>query len=154
MRGEQDDTDIARATSPVCACLPVPFDCRQATHRQIGDMVLMMMDKHVMDIGELKTLLASSGVLTFTRRDLCLDRAHIAFLQLSLSLGERRLRRYMEKMTEISCSQLTRLITQLRRSGHVHVRPYQRLSFPAKYAQDDKRKTKLFRSFSKPGILT
>ncbi len=33
--------------------------------RQIGGMILMMVDRRVMDIGELKALLASSDVLTF-----------------------------------------------------------------------------------------
>jgi hypothetical protein len=47
------------------------------------------------------------------------------------------LRQYMLKMTGISNSQLTRLITQFCRIGHVLVRPYQRHSFPTKYTRED-----------------
>ena len=83
----------------------------------------MMVDRRVMDIGELKALLASSDVLTFKGRDLRLEKGV--------------LRRYMLKMTGISNSQLTRLITQFRRSGHVRVRPYKRHSFPTKYTRED-----------------
>ena len=43
----------------------------------------------------------------------------------------------MRKMTGISRSQLTRLITQFRRSGHVRLKPYQRHSFPTKYTRED-----------------
>ena len=38
---------------------------RKRVGHSIGGMILMMADKRVMDIGELKALLASSDVLTF-----------------------------------------------------------------------------------------
>jgi transposase InsO family protein len=106
-------------------------------------MILMMVDRRVMDIGELKALLASSDVLTFKGN----SREEIyAWIELTLRSYKYRsrprlekgvLRQYMQKITGISCSQLTRLITQFRRSGHVRVRPYQRHSFPTKYTRED-----------------
>ena len=103
----------------------------------------MMVDRRVMDIGELKALLASSDVLTFKGN----SREEIyAWIELTLRSYKYRsrprlekgvLRQYMQKITGISCSQLTRLITQFRRSGHVRVRPYQRHSFPTKYTRED-----------------
>jgi len=84
----------------------------------------MMTDKRVMDIGELKALLASSNVLTFKGRSQEESHAWI------------KRRRYRCKITGISNSQLTRFITLFRRSGHVRVRPYKRHSFPTKYTEE------------------
>ena len=103
----------------------------------------MMVDRRVMDIGELKALLASSDVLTFKGN----SREEIyAWIELTLRSYKYRsrprlekgvLRQYMQKITGISCSQLTRLITQFRRSGHVRIRVYKRHSFPSKYTRED-----------------
>ena len=103
----------------------------------------MMTDKRVMNIGELKALLASSDVLTFkgsSREEIYawIERTLRSYKYSSRPRSEKGvLRRYMRKMTGISNSQLTRLISQCRRSGHVRVRPYKRHSFPTKYTRED-----------------
>ena len=103
----------------------------------------MMTDNRVMNIAELKALLASSGVLTFkgsSREEIYawIERTLRSYHYRSRPRLEKGvLRRYMRKMTEISNSQLTRLIAQFRRSGHIRIRPYQRHSFPSKYTRDD-----------------
>ena len=103
----------------------------------------MMTDKCVVSIDKLKALLASSDVLTFKGSS---QEEIYAWIERTLRSYHYRsrpradkgvLRRYMLKMTGISPSQLTRLIAQFRRSGHVRVRPYQRHSFPSKYTRDD-----------------
>ena len=102
-----------------------------------------MADRRVMDIGELKALLASSGVLTFkgsSRQEIYawIERTLRSYKYRSRPRSEKGLLRgYMLKMTGISNSQLTRLIRQFHRSGHVRVRPYQRHSFPTKYTRED-----------------
>jgi len=103
----------------------------------------MMVDRRVMDIGELKAFLASSDVLTFKGN----SREEIyAWIELTLRSYKYRsrprsekgvLRQYMQKITGISRSQLTRLITQFRRKGYVRIRCYQRYSFPTKYTRKD-----------------
>ena len=105
--------------------------------------MLMMVDRRVMDIGELEALLASSDVLTFkggSREETYawIERTLRSYKYRSRPRLEKGvLRRYMRKMTGISNSQLTRLITQFRRSGHVRVRPYKRHPFPTKYTRED-----------------
>jgi len=103
----------------------------------------MTVDKRVMKTGELKAFLASSDVLTFKGS----SREEIyAWIELTLRSCKYRsrprsekglLRQYMQKITGISRSQLTRLITQFRRSGHLRVRSYKRHSFPTKYTRED-----------------
>ena len=103
----------------------------------------MMTDARVMSINELKAFLASSEVFTFKGT----SREEIyAWIEHTLRSYNYRyrprwekgvLRRYMRKMTGISRSQLTRLITQFRRSGHVRICLYQRHSFPTKYTRED-----------------
>ncbi len=103
----------------------------------------MMLDKRVRDIDELKALLASSDVFTFkgnSREEIYtwIERTLRSYKYCSRPRLEKGvLRQYMLKMTGISNSQLTRLITQFRRSGHVRVRPYKRHSFPTKYTRED-----------------
>jgi len=105
--------------------------------------MLMMIDKRVMDIDELKAFLASSEVFTFkgtSREEIYAWIEHTlrSYNYRSRPRSEKGvLRRYMRKMTGISRSQLTRLITQFRRSGHVRLKPYQRHSFPTKYTRED-----------------
>ena len=103
----------------------------------------MMVDRRVMDIGELKAFLASSDVLTFkgsSREETYawIERTLHSYKYRSRPRLEKGvLRQYMRKMTGISRSQLTRLITQFRRSGHVRIKPYKRHSFPTKYTRED-----------------
>ena len=103
----------------------------------------MMTDKRVMAIGELKALLASSDVLTFkgsSREEIYawIERTLRSYKYRSRPRSEKGvLRGYMRKMTGISNAQLTRLMAQFCRSGHVRVRPYQRHSFPTKYTRED-----------------
>jgi hypothetical protein len=106
-------------------------------------MILMMTDVRVMSIDELKAFLASSGVFTFKENSreetyAWIERTLRSYHYRSRPRSEKGvLRRYMQKMTGISCSQLTRLITQFRRSSHVRIRRYQRHSFPTKYTRED-----------------
>jgi len=103
----------------------------------------MMVDRRVMDIGELKALLTSSDVLTFkgsSREEIYawIERTLRGYSYRSRPRSDKgMLRRYMLKITGISNSQLTRLITQFGRSDHVRVRPYKRHSFPTKYTRED-----------------
>jgi len=105
--------------------------------------MLMMIDKRVRDIDELEAFLASSEVFTFKGTSRGEIYAWIEHTLRSYNYRSRLrvekgvLRRYMRKMTGISRSQLTRLITQFRRSGHVRLKPYQRHSFPIKYTRED-----------------
>ena len=109
----------------------------------MGGMILMMIDKRVKDIDKLKAFLASSDALTFKGSSREETYAWIEHTLRSYKYRSRPrsekgvLRRYMRKITGISNSQLTRLITQFRRSGHVRVRPYKRHSFPTKYTRED-----------------
>jgi hypothetical protein len=106
-------------------------------------MILMMVDRRVRDIDELKALLASSDVLTFkgnSREEIYawIERTLRSYRYRSRPRLEKGvLRQYMRKITGISNSQLTRLITQFRRSGHVRIKPYKRHSFPTKYTRED-----------------
>ena len=103
----------------------------------------MMTDVRVMSIDELKAFLASSDVFTFkgnSREEIYawIERTLRSYKYRSRPRLEKGvLRRYMQKITGISRSQLTRLITQFRRSGYVRVRPYKRHSFPTKYTRED-----------------
>lgn len=106
-------------------------------------MILIMTDARIMSIDQLKAFLASSDVFTFKES---LREATYGWIERTLRSYRYRsrprsekgvLRRYMQKMTGISRAQLTRLITQFRRSGHVRIRPYQRHSFPSKYTRED-----------------
>jgi len=103
----------------------------------------MTTDARVMSIGELKAFLASSDVFTFKGSSREETYAWIEHTLRSYKYRSRPrlekgvLRRYMQKITGISRSQLTRLITQFRRSGYVRVWPYKRHSFPTKYTRED-----------------
>ena len=103
----------------------------------------MMTDKRVMSIDELKAFLASSDVFTFkgsSREEIYAWIEHTlrSYNYRSRPRSEKGvLRQYMQKITGISRAQLTRLITQFRRSGHVRIRTYQRHSFPTKYIRED-----------------
>ena len=88
----------------------------------------MMTDARVMSIDELKAFLASSDVLTFkgnSREETYgwIERVLRTYRYCSRPRSEKGLiRSYMQKMTGISASQLTRLIGQFRRTRHVRVR--------------------------------
>jgi hypothetical protein len=103
----------------------------------------MMLDKRVRNIDELKAFLASSDVFTFkgnSREEIYawIERTLRSYKYCSRPRLEKGvLRQYMLKMTGISNSQLTRLIAQFRRSGHVRIKPYKRHSFPTKYTRED-----------------
>ena len=89
----------------------------------------MMKDLRVMNADELRAFLNSSYALSFTGNPRAetypwIERTLRSYKYLSRSRLEKGpLRQYMQKMTGISSSQLTRLITQFRRTGHVHQRP-------------------------------
>jgi len=75
----------------------------------------MTTDAHAMGIHELKAFLVSSDVLTF----------------------KGLIRSYMQKITGMSVSQLTRLIGKFRRTSHVRVCPYRWHCLPTKYTRED-----------------
>src|ERR1700730_10085635 len=55
-----------------------------------------------------------------------------------ISRGERGVSRtYMEKMTGLSTSQMTRLIRAYLDTGRVHEKPYRRREFPVRYTDVD-----------------
>ena len=103
----------------------------------------MMTDARVMSIDELKAFLASSDVLTFkgnSREGTYAWIEHImrTYRYCSCPRSEKGLlRSYMQKMTGMSASQLTRIISRFRRTSHVRARNYKRHCFPTKYTRED-----------------
>ena len=103
----------------------------------------MMTDARAMSIDELKAFLSSSDVLTFkgnSREETYawIERTLRSYRYCSRPRSEKGLiRSYMQKITGISGSQLTRLIGQFRRTRHVRVRTYNRHCFPTKYTRED-----------------
>jgi hypothetical protein len=106
-------------------------------------MILMMTDARAMSMDELKAFLVSSDVLTFkgnSRQETYAwtERTLRSYRYSSRPRSEKGLiRSYIQKITGISNSQLTRLIAQFRRTGHVRVRAYKRHCFPTKYTRQD-----------------
>jgi len=96
-----------------------------------------------MNIDELKAFLVSSDVFTFkgnSREETYawIERTLRTYSYFSRPRSEKGLiRSYMQKMTGISASQLTRLIGQFRRTRHVRVHAYKRHCFPTKYTRED-----------------
>ncbi len=103
----------------------------------------MLTDARMMSIDELKAFLASSDVLMFkgnSREETYawIERTLCAYGYLSRPRSEKGLiRSYMQKITGISASQLTRLIRQFRCTRRVRVHPYRRHCFPVKYTRED-----------------
>jgi hypothetical protein len=106
-------------------------------------MILMMTDSRTLSMEELRAFLSSSEAFSFTRYFRAetyawIERTLRTYNYLTRPKVEKGfLRRYMQKITGLSTSQLTRLIAQFRRTGHVRVRPYRRHCFPAKYTRTD-----------------
>lgn len=103
----------------------------------------MMTDARAMSIDELKAFLVSSDVFTFkgnSREETYawIERTLRSYRYCSRPRSEKGLiRSYMQKITGISGSQLTRLIGQFRRTRHVRVRTYNRHCFPIRYTRED-----------------
>ena len=103
----------------------------------------MLTDTRRMSIDELKAFLTSSNVLTFkgnSREETYawIERTLCAYGYLSRHRSEKGLiRAYMQKITGMSASQLTRLIRQFRCTRHVRVHTYKRHCFPSKYTRED-----------------
>ena len=103
----------------------------------------MMTDARVMSTDELKAFLAASDMLMFkgnSREETYawIERTLRNYSYTSRPRSEKGLiRSYMQKMTGISASQLTRLIGQFRRTRHVRVYTYKRHCFPTKYTLED-----------------
>jgi len=102
-----------------------------------------MSDSRRMTIEELRAFLKSSGTLSFrgkTRRETYawVEKTLRQYKYLSRSRAEKGwLRQYLGKMTGYSPAQVTRLIAQYRRTGHVRLPVYRRHRFPAKYTRED-----------------
>jgi hypothetical protein len=106
-------------------------------------MNLTMRDSRPMTTDELGFFLRSSEALTFkgqsrTQTYAWIEKTLRNYRYLSRPREEKGLlRRYLQKMTGYSPAQLTRLITQFRRSGQVRERSYQRHRFPIKFTKED-----------------
>ena len=106
-------------------------------------MTVTVSDSRVMTMEELAAFLKSSKPLCFcraTRQETYawVEKTLRQYKYTSCSRAERGLlRQYLGKMTGYSKAQLTRLIAQYRRTGHVTVPVYQRHRFPAKYTRED-----------------
>jgi len=106
-------------------------------------MTVTVSDSRVMTIEELRAFLKSSGTLSFrgkTRQETYawIEKTLRQYKYTSRSRAERGLlQQYLGKMTGYSPAQLTRLIVQYRRTGHVKLPVYKRHRFPAKYTRED-----------------
>ncbi|MCR4392630.1 MAG: integrase [Candidatus Acetothermia bacterium] len=106
-------------------------------------MAVMVSDSRVMTMEELAAFLASSGTLRFrgqTRQATYawVEKTLRKYGYISRSRADKGLlRQYLGKMTGYSPAQLTRLIAQYRRTGHVQLRGYKRHRFPVKFTRDD-----------------
>ncbi len=103
----------------------------------------MMNDARVMTMEELAAFLETSDAVTFKGRSREENYAWIEgtlrrYAYASLPRAQKgMLRRYLEKMTGYSQAQLSRLIAQYRRTGHVRLAEYQRHRFPTNYSRAD-----------------
>ncbi len=103
----------------------------------------MVNDAGVMTMEELATFLESSDAVTFKGRSRKENYAWIEgtlrrYKYTSRARAEKGLlRRYLEKMTGYSQAQLSRLIAEYRRTGHVRLPEYQRHRFLTKYSRAD-----------------
>ncbi len=104
----------------------------------------MLKDTRSMSCGELQTFLQASDALTFTGHS---RQETYAWIEQTLrrydylSRPRRQkglLRRYLLKISGFSPAQLTRLIAQYRRTGHVRVVPYKRHRFPTQFTRQDR----------------
>ncbi len=104
----------------------------------------MMNDARVMTMEELAAFLESSDAVTFKGRSrkenyAWIERTLRRYGYASLPRAQKgMLRRYLRKMTGYSQAQLSRLIAQYRRTGHVRLPEYQRHRFPTKYSRADR----------------
>jgi len=103
----------------------------------------MMNDSQLMSSDELRSFLRASETLVFkgssrSEAYAWIEKTLRNYDYLSRPREEKGLlRRYLRKMTGYSPAQLTRLIAQFRRTGHVRERPYQRHRFPTKFTRED-----------------
>ncbi len=103
----------------------------------------MLSDTRLMSMEELAAFVASSAPLSFRRgsRAECyawVGRTLQRYGYRSRSKAEKGLvRKYIQKMTGYSSAQLTRLIAQYQRTGHVKLPDYERHRFPTKYTRED-----------------
>lgn len=106
-------------------------------------MVVTVSDSRVMTMEELAAFLQSSKTLSFRGKTRQETYAWIEETLRVYGYGSRPraekglLRQYLGKMSGYSRAQLTRLIAQYRRTGHVKLPMYQRHRFPAKYTRED-----------------
>jgi hypothetical protein len=106
-------------------------------------MNLLMRDSRLMSSDELRSFLRASEALVFKGSSRAETYAWIekmlrSYKYFSQPRAEKGLlRRYLLKMTGYSPAQLTRLIAQFRRTGHLRKRPYRRHRFPTKFTRED-----------------
>ncbi len=97
----------------------------------------MVSDTRVMTMEELAAFLLSSGNVSYRRKRRSETYAWIENTLRRYGYPSRPrqekglIRKYLEKMTGYSPAQLSRLIAQYRRTGHVRLPDYQRHRFPA-----------------------
>ena len=111
--------------------------------RIIGGMNLIMRDSRLMSSDELRSFLRSSEALVFkgssrTETYAWIEKTLRDYKYLSQPRAEKGLlRQYLSKTTSYSPAQLTRLIAQFCRTGHLQERPYRRHRFPTKFIRED-----------------
>jgi hypothetical protein len=106
-------------------------------------MVIMMNDSKLNRLAQIKSFLAETGVIEFSKKsrkeaDSWIEETLSRFHYFILSKKKKGLiRRYLRKVTGYSRSQLARQINQYRKTGQVRVKEYDRHKFEKKYTHQD-----------------
>jgi hypothetical protein len=107
-------------------------------------MILVLEDPRSMSCAELEAFLDASAPLAFTghSRDetyAWIEKTLRRYVYVTRPRPEKGLlRRYLLKISGFSPAQLTRLIAQFRRTGHVRIAPYRRHRFPIRFSRQDR----------------
>jgi hypothetical protein len=107
-------------------------------------MILVLEDPRSMSCVELKAFLDASAPLAFTGHSrqetyAWIEQTLRRYAYVSRPRQEKGLlRRYLLKISGFSPAQLTRLIAQYRRTGHVRVVPYKRHRFSTQFTRQDR----------------
>jgi hypothetical protein len=102
-----------------------------------------MDDSEATSLEQIRAFLAGAGEVRFAGQSRAevygwTERILVRFGYAELGKRDKGLvRRYIERMTGLSCSQVTRLIASYTASGRVQVATYQRRKFPARYTKAD-----------------
>jgi len=106
-------------------------------------MTLNMKDTAISSIEEVNEFLKSSSKLEFKREKkeeayIWMEKTLLKFRYMKLGKKDKGIiKRYMEKVTGYSRSQITRYISQYKKTGMIVEQPYQRNKFSRKYLVED-----------------